>query len=84
MSQHGLVIKKNQTVFQLLCINRKHIFWYIKITKPQRKQMGENHKFFYRHSLIYAVDVETQKKNAENKNRVNRGYLVVLKGRKIG
>ena len=31
----------------------------------------------YRHSLIYAVDVGIHKKNAEIKNRVNRGYLVV-------
>ena len=38
----------------------------------------------YRHSLIYAVNVGTHKKLAESKNCVNRGYLLVLKGRKIG
>ena len=38
----------------------------------------------YRHSKIYAVNVGKQKKNRGSKNRVNRGYLVVLKGRKIG
>ena len=38
----------------------------------------------YRHSLIYAVNVGSQKKNRGSKNRVNRGYLVVLKGGKIG
>ena len=37
----------------------------------------------YRHSSIYAVNVGTQIKNHGSKNRVNRGYLVVLKGRKI-
>ena len=37
----------------------------------------------YRHSSIYAVNVGTHKKAAESKNRINRGYLVVLKGRKI-
>ena len=36
-----------------------------------------------RHSLIYAVNVGTQKKPAAGKNHVNRGYLVVLKGKKI-
>ena len=38
----------------------------------------------YRHSSIYAVNVGTKKKNRRSKNHVNRGYLVVLKGRKIG
>ena len=38
----------------------------------------------YRHSLIHAVNVGTHKKTTESKNRVNRGYLVVLMGRKIG
>ena len=33
----------------------------------------------YRHSSIYAVNVGTQ-----NKNRINRGYIAVLNGRKIG
>ena len=37
----------------------------------------------YRHSLIYAVNVGTHRKIPESKNRVNRGYLVLLKGRKI-
>ena len=37
----------------------------------------------YRHSSIYAVNVGTQKQTRGSKNRVNRGYLVVLKGRKI-
>ena len=36
----------------------------------------------YRHSSINAVNVGTHKKNAEGENRVNRGYLIVLKGRK--
>ena len=40
--------------------------------------------YLYRHSSIYAVNMGTQKKNRGSKNRVNRGYLVVLKGRKIG
>ena len=34
-------------------------------------------------SSIYALNIGTQKKRW-SKNRVNRGYLVVLKGRKIG
>ena len=38
----------------------------------------------YRHSSIYAVNVGTQKKKGRSKNRINRGYLVGLKGRKIG
>ena len=38
----------------------------------------------YRHSSIYAVNMGTHKKTAESKNHINRGYLVVLKGRKIG
>ena len=38
-------------------------------------------KYFY--SLIYTVSVGTYKETAESKNRVNRGCLVVLKGRKI-
>ena len=38
----------------------------------------------YRHSLIYAVNVGTHKENMESETHVNRGYLVVLKGRKIG
>ena len=38
----------------------------------------------YRHSLIYTVNVGTHKKTAESEKRVNRGYLVVLKGRKMG
>ena len=38
----------------------------------------------YRHSSIYAVNAGTHIKNHGSKNRVNRGYLVVLKGRKIG
>ena len=38
----------------------------------------------YRHSLIYAVNVGTHKKKRGSKNPINRGYLVVLKGRKIG
>ena len=37
----------------------------------------------YRHSSIYAVDV-VHIKNVESKNRINRGYFVVLKERKIG
>ena len=43
-----------------------------------------NTESLYRHSLIYAVNVGTQIKNHGSKNRVNRGYLVVIKGRKIG
>ena len=42
------------------------------------------HETTYRHSSIYAVNVGTHKKTAEGENRVNQGYLVVLKGRKIG
>jgi hypothetical protein len=38
----------------------------------------------YRNSSIYAVNVGTHKKTAESENCVNQGYLVVLKGRKIG
>ena len=32
------------------------------------------------HSLIYGVNLVTDKKNAESKNCVNQGYLVELKG----
>ena len=38
----------------------------------------------YRHSLIYADNVGTQKKNRGRKNCVNQGYLLVLKGKTIG
>ena len=38
---------------------------------------------YYRHSSIYAGNVGTQKKNRGSKHCVNRGYLVVVKGRKI-
>ena len=38
----------------------------------------------YRHSLIYAVNVGTHTQKRGIKNPVNRGYLIVLKGRKIG
>ena len=38
----------------------------------------------YRRSSTYAVNVETQKENRRSKNRINQGYLVVLKGRKVG
>ena len=48
-----------------------------------RKFFGQWSKL-YRHSSIYAVNVGTQKENRGSKNRVNRGYLLVLKGRKIG
>ena len=34
--------------------------------------------------MIYAVNMGTQKQNRGSKNSVNQGYLVVLKGRKIG
>ena len=34
-------------------------------------------KIQYRHSSIYAVNVETQKENRGSKNRVNQGYLLV-------
>ena len=44
--------------------------WYLEV-KFQK---------IYRHSSIYAVNVGT---HAESENHVNRGYLVVLKGRKI-
>ena len=35
-------------------------------------------------SPIYSVNVATHEKTVESKNRINRGYLVVLKGRKVG
>ena len=38
----------------------------------------------YRHSLIYSVNVGTNKETTEIENHVNRGFLVVLEGRKIG
>jgi hypothetical protein len=38
----------------------------------------------YVQAFLYAVNVGTHNKNSESKNSVNRGYLVVLKGRKIG
>ena len=37
--------------------------------------------WLYRHSSIYADNVGEHKLTAESENRVNRGYLVVLKGR---
>ena len=37
----------------------------------------------YRHSSIYPVNVGAYKKTAESENCVNRGCLVVLKGRKM-
>ena len=40
--------------------------------------------YIYRHSSIYDVNVGTHKKIRESENLLNRGYLVVLKGRKIG
>ena len=39
--------------------------------------------YIYRHSLIYAVNVGTHKKTEEGQTRVNQGYLIVLKGRKL-
>ena len=53
-----------------------------KIKTPKNRILSNLH--LYRHSLIYAVNVGTHKKNEESKNRVNQGYLVVLKGVKIG
>ena len=47
-------------------------------------QIFHNKHIIYRHSNIYAVNVGTLEKNCGSKNCVNRGYLVVLKGRKIG
>ena len=38
----------------------------------------------YRHSSIYDVNMGTRKENRESKNHLNWGYLVVIKGRKIG
>ena len=50
--------------------------------KPQTAKKIELFSM-YRHSSIYAVNVGTQK-NRRSKNRINRGYLVVIKGREIG
>jgi hypothetical protein len=44
----------------------------------ERKSLTKN----YRHSLIYAVNVGTPKKTCGSKNRLNQGYVVVLKGGK--
>ena len=49
------------------------------------KREASNLNFYaYRHSSIYAVNVGTLEKTAESENHVNQGYLVILKGRKIG
>ena len=67
---------------------RKYIRLFTKICKiSTSKLLSEPYLFekilMYRHSSICAVNVGTHKKTAESKTRVNRGYLVVLKGRKI-
>ena len=67
-------IKYNVTIE----IPGKNLFKY-KIYDDKRCQDQE-----YRHSSIYNVNVGTQNKNHRSKNHVNGGYLVVLKGRKIG
>ena len=68
-------------------LNDKTRAWILAAAKNDedslRRLLNENPEI-YRHSLIYAVNVWTQIKNRESKNRVNRGYLEELKGRKIG
>ena len=41
-------------------------------------------QLLYRHFSIYAVNMGTHEKTAESENSINRGYLEVLKRRKIG
>jgi hypothetical protein len=60
-------------------INQK----YVHENSPKKRNSPKVSTNQYRHSLIYAVNMGTQKKNRGSKNRVNLGYLVVLKGRKI-
>ena len=70
-----------------------HSFPYVLPSLPQTalnikgqkfRHPSENIEKNHRHSSIYAVNVGTHKKPAERENCLNRGYLVVLKGRKIG
>ena len=51
---------------------------------PLNVSMGNHCNSYYRHYLIYAVNVGTHNKTKKSKNHVNQAYLVVLKGRKIG
>ena len=52
--------------------------------QPDFLELFKTFKNDHRHSSIYAVNMGTETKNRGSKNRVNRDYLVVLKGRKIG
>ena len=67
-------------------LNDKTRAWILAAAKNDedslRRLLNENPEI-YRHSSIYAVNVGTQEKKCVSKNCVNRGYLVVLKGRKI-
>ena len=70
----SIISKTSHTTFDLMHNNECIYFLLLPLAFT---------KFEYRHSSIYAVNVGTQKKNHMIKNRVNRGYLVVLKGRNI-
>ena len=56
-----------------------HIKQLISVIRIVR-QVGNLHTGISRFPLIMCG----QKKNCKSKNRVNRGYLVVVKGRKVG
>ena len=61
--------------------SNKLLFKNTEISRHRNRQGVPELK--YRHSLIYDVNVGTHTKKHRRKNPVNRGYLVVLKGRKI-
>ena len=75
----GLAIPTNATAF-----SKHKIYFIIKVISLFAAAAAPT-KFFlllYRHSLIYAVNEENKK--ITEKKRVNRGYSIALKGRKIG
>ena len=69
----GVASKVNNFTLYPLCVNGYGLVFFALILTQK-----------YRHSMIYAVNVGTHKKDAESENCINRGYLVVhTKGRKI-
>ena len=84
-NQSNAVFFVNGLLTKVMCIlcHFRTVFWSKKYLWWSRISLIL-FKIPYRHSSIYAVNVGTHKKTSECKNRRSRGYLVVLKGRKIG
>ena len=81
MTKTSVLSEKNVPLKVKVSQDRTHCATkYLNLYELDRDDNVEH----YRHSSIYAVNVGTHTKNRGSKNRVTRGYLVVLKGRKIG